>query len=104
MSSALFVLRPVCRICGCTEHTACVDDKGVGCSWVADPLGPGPLCSSCEWIPSSIAGARTLVGFANEQVNNGDFAAGQALAAVASAYAAVASAAAVQASRGASPP
>ena len=87
-----------CRICGCTERQACVDDEGASCSWVPDPLGPGPLCSSCEWIPASILGARSLLEYADQQVKNGDAVSGQALATVASAYAAVASAAAVQAS------
>jgi hypothetical protein len=32
-----------CRVCGCTEATACAG----GCSWVADPWQDGYLCSSC---------------------------------------------------------
>jgi hypothetical protein len=34
---------PVCRICGCTEHNACVDEKdGHTCDWSEDDL-----CSFC---------------------------------------------------------
>ena len=32
-----------CRMCGCTETTACVDARGRACHWVK----PG-LCSACE--------------------------------------------------------
>jgi ParB family chromosome partitioning protein len=32
-----------CRSCGCAEDDACAG----GCSWVPDPDGPGPICSSC---------------------------------------------------------
>lgn len=31
-----------CRVCGCTQHRACVDDDGHGCYW-AEP----DLCSAC---------------------------------------------------------
>lgn len=86
-------LHAACRICGCTETQACVDADGNGCRWVRDLAGPGPLCSSCEWIPAAISAAHELVEYANTQVRNGDTASAQALAAVASAYAAVAAAA-----------
>jgi len=36
-------LPPACRICGCTEESACPG----GCSWVEDPAGKGELCSTC---------------------------------------------------------
>lgn len=32
-----------CRVCGCTDDTACIDDAGNACSWVQDDL-----CSSCQ--------------------------------------------------------
>lgn len=32
-----------CRICGCTETTPCVDDRGFPCSWVESDL-----CSACD--------------------------------------------------------
>jgi hypothetical protein len=32
-----------CRMCGCTETTACRDERGQPCSWVA-----ADLCSACE--------------------------------------------------------
>lgn len=34
---------PACRVCGCTEWDACDG----GCWWVTDPIGLGPLCSTC---------------------------------------------------------
>ena len=33
----------VCRVCGCTDNFACVDDNGQPCSWVA-----AELCSHCQ--------------------------------------------------------
>lgn len=45
---------PACRVCGCTEHNAClVDDHGhvdmgLTCSWVkTSGADAGPLCSAC---------------------------------------------------------
>ena len=32
----------VCRVCGCTDNWACVDDLGWPCEWVDDEL-----CSAC---------------------------------------------------------
>lgn len=32
-----------CRVCGCTEHSACVDENKGNCWWVAPDL-----CSHCE--------------------------------------------------------
>jgi hypothetical protein len=38
---------PTCRVCGCTDYTACQEYRGLGdpvpCHWVADDL-----CSACE--------------------------------------------------------
>ena len=34
-----------CRMCGCTEYSACVDQWGDACSWsVVDPS----ICTFCE--------------------------------------------------------
>ena len=33
-----------CRVCGCTEHDACVDLFGEPCHWVE-----ADLCSACVW-------------------------------------------------------
>ena len=33
-----------CRVCGCTEHDACVDLFGGPCHWVE-----ADLCSACVW-------------------------------------------------------
>lgn len=33
---------PSCRLCGCTEHNACVDDERGACSWAAPDI-----CSHC---------------------------------------------------------
>lgn len=41
-----------CRVCGCTQERAC-DNGAYGCWWVDDPLGLGPLCSSC--LPRVVA-------------------------------------------------
>lgn len=35
--------RRVCRVCGCWEHGACLDEHGGGCSWIAPNL-----CSACD--------------------------------------------------------
>jgi hypothetical protein len=35
---------PSCRVCGCTEHSACDE----GCSWVRVEPGSAPLCSACS--------------------------------------------------------
>jgi hypothetical protein len=38
------LLLPRCRVCGCTEYTACADPRtGEPCRWVA-----ADLCSACE--------------------------------------------------------
>lgn len=40
-----------CRICGCTDMSACRHDDGTPCSWIDDDL-----CSSCdEKLPEIIA-------------------------------------------------
>lgn len=36
-----------CRVCGCTDNTACPG----GCCWVPDPLTRGELCSACAIRP-----------------------------------------------------
>jgi len=35
-----------CRVCGCTEHTPCVDSRGQPCWWVdqAHTLCSSPTC------------------------------------------------------------
>lgn len=45
---------PACRVCGCTEHNAClIDDAGcfdlgMTCSWARTTgTDSGPLCSAC---------------------------------------------------------
>jgi hypothetical protein len=54
---------PACRVCGCTEHNACLIDvpnqiaramqtatpksSAIGCSWVEVEKGSPPLCSAC---------------------------------------------------------
>ena len=41
----------VCRVCGCTEYNACVDDNGENpCHWVEDDL-----CSACVPIADEMA-------------------------------------------------
>jgi hypothetical protein len=32
----------ICRVCGCTERHACVDENGIACTWVEVDL-----CSAC---------------------------------------------------------
>ncbi len=32
----------ICRVCGCTEHNACVDEVGQACAW-----GGPDLCTAC---------------------------------------------------------
>ena len=46
-----------CRVCGCTQDRACEQ----GCTWVPDPTGVGPLCSSCEWTFTARHRANTLL-------------------------------------------
>ena len=41
MAEAL--LTPACRICGCTDITACLHDNGTPCAWAEDDL-----CSVCQ--------------------------------------------------------
>jgi hypothetical protein len=38
----LLLKERACRVCGCTEHRACVDDMGKACAWVEPDL-----CSAC---------------------------------------------------------
>lgn len=53
---------PACRVCGCTEHNAClVDDHGhvdmgLTCSWVkTSGADAGPLCSACAGTAEDLA-------------------------------------------------
>lgn len=43
---------PACRVCGCTEHNACLVPIGLvhdaGCSWVKTEARSAPLCSACS--------------------------------------------------------
>lgn len=64
---------PACRVCGCTEHNACVTiemrphplmPKGrkrfrtaVPCSWVKVEGATPPLCSACSGTPADLAEA-----------------------------------------------
>lgn len=43
-----------CRLCGCTETNACVDEFGAACWWVPDHEG-GDLCSACQPAAESAA-------------------------------------------------
>lgn len=36
------VEEPKCRVCGCTERRACIDENGKACDWVEVDL-----CSEC---------------------------------------------------------
>lgn len=38
--------RRCCRICGCTQEQACLEEDGFGCAWVEPDL-----CSACDVIP-----------------------------------------------------
>ena len=46
-----FAVRGFCRVCGCTEESACRDEDAVSCWWVDDrgrgALGQTSLCSHC---------------------------------------------------------
>lgn len=45
-----------CRVCGCTDHDACVDPAtGIACHWVEDDL-----CSSCVSDPAEEAAEKPL--------------------------------------------
>lgn len=44
---------PACRICGCTEHSACDE----GCSWVRVEKDSPPLCSACDGKPADLVEA-----------------------------------------------
>lgn len=44
-----------CRVCGCTEDNACVDDGLTPCHWVAEDL-----CSECVDVPYSEGEERLL--------------------------------------------
>lgn len=53
---------PACRVCGCTEHNAClIDDAGcvdlgMTCSWVETRgADSGPLCSACAGTTADLA-------------------------------------------------
>jgi hypothetical protein len=41
LEEAAGISSPLCRICGCSEHSPCAN----GCAWDRDPLGP--RCSAC---------------------------------------------------------
>lgn len=53
---------PACRVCGCTEHNACIEE-GAGfddstCSWVKTAsVDPKPLCSACSGTAPDLAEA-----------------------------------------------
>jgi hypothetical protein len=49
-----FALLDQCRVCGCTDDTACPG----GCQWVEDPHRRGALCSACLPSVSPTAGAQ----------------------------------------------
>lgn len=54
---------PACRVCGCTEHNACLEDPGQGplgipCHWVQTKgADEGPLCSACSGTAEDLAEA-----------------------------------------------
>lgn len=60
---------PACRVCGCTEHNACVllgppikrprswQSGLVTCSWVKVEGATEPLCSACSGTVSDLAEA-----------------------------------------------
>lgn len=65
---------PACRVCGCTEHNACLTDAygRVGfsrpCSWVkTSGADSGPLCSACSGTAADLveaaSRAHSLLGF-----------------------------------------
>ncbi|MGH6875932.1 MAG: hypothetical protein ACREHV_00995 [Rhizomicrobium sp.] len=38
----------VCRLCGCDDDHACIDERGRPCSWVLiDTVRPTGICSAC---------------------------------------------------------
>ncbi len=39
-----------CRVCGCTDHRACLDDYGHACHWVEPDL-----CSVCAELEAAWA-------------------------------------------------
>lgn len=62
---------PACRVCGCTEHNACLIDRRqpqikrprswqpgtVTCSWVRTEANTPPLCSACSGTDADMAEA-----------------------------------------------
>jgi len=41
----------VCRICGCDDDNACVDQDGNACSWTLIDLAyPSGICSACAEV------------------------------------------------------
>lgn len=40
----------ICRVCGCTDHRACLDAKSLSCHWVEPDL-----CSACRDNPVAMA-------------------------------------------------
>lgn len=53
---------PACRVCGCTEHNACLTEghvfDDVPCSWVLTKgADKGPLCSACAGTAGDLAEA-----------------------------------------------
>jgi hypothetical protein len=45
-----------CRICGCTDDTACPGGCHVDCHWVPDPTGTGVVCSECRDVAAAVLG------------------------------------------------
>lgn len=35
----------ICKFCGCTDHNACVNERGQACSWINNEHD---ICSACE--------------------------------------------------------
>ena len=73
---------PACRVCGCTEHNACLlDDAGhvdlaMTCSWVRTTgHDAGPLCTACAGTADDLAEAMTRARkeFRAKQVSPGIF-------------------------------
>lgn len=53
---------PACRVCGCTEHNACITlaqapPRTIACSWVNVETGSKPLCSACMGTAADMAEA-----------------------------------------------